>query len=186
MKELVCFLEEESAKVLLQVLLARLLPEGSAVQTRFVVFDGKGDLTRQLEKKLRGYQNVEARFIVMRDQDREDCARTKRDLVQVCTCAGKPKAKVTIACREIEAFYLGDLQAVELGLGIPNIARQQEKARFRNPDVVETPGRVLESLTKYRYQKVSGSRAIAPYLNLESPRSASFRYLINAIHSAAQ
>jgi hypothetical protein len=167
MKELVFFLEEESAKALLQVLLPRLLPGDSDIQTRFVVFEGKGDLTRQLERKLRGYQNPKARFIVLRDQDNDDCARIKRELVRLSALAGKPHTTITIACREIEAYYLGDLHAVEIGLQIPNIARQQHKAR-----------------TKNRYNKVSGSRAIAPYLNIETPRSASFRYLIQAIQSA--
>ena len=37
MRELVFFLEEESAKVLLQALLSRLVPEGSGIHTRFVV-----------------------------------------------------------------------------------------------------------------------------------------------------
>lgn len=186
MKELVFFLEEESAKVLLQALLSRLLPEGGGIHTRFVVFEGKGDLTRQLERKLRGYQNPKAEFIVMRDQDRDDCAKTKQGLVALCRRAGKPRARVTIACREIEAFYLGDLKAVEIGLGIPNLARKQHTARLRNPDSVEMPALVLESLTKNRYLKVSGSRAIAPHLNLDAPRSGSFRYLINVIQSAAR
>lgn len=184
MTEVVFLLEEESAKVLLQVLLSRLIPEGSDIQSRFIVFEGKSDLTRQLERKLRGYQNPHARFIVMRDQDSDDCAKAKKDLARICARAGKPKAKATIACRELEAFYLGDLNAVELGLGIPNLARQQHTARLRNPDAVATAARVLESLTKYHYKKVGGSRAIAPHLNIETPRSASFRYLINAIQSA--
>jgi hypothetical protein len=184
MNELVFFLEEESAKALLQILLPRLLPAGRAIQTRFVVFEGKGDLTRQLERKLRGYQNPKARFIVLRDQDTDDCAKIKRELIRLSARAGKPRTAVTIACREIEAFYLGDLLAVETGLNIPHIARQQHRARFRNPDSVETPARVLETLTRHRYHKVSGSRAIAPHLNIDAPRSASFRYLIHAIQSA--
>ncbi len=185
MKELVFLLEEQSAKVLLQVLLSR-LPEGAGILTRYVVFEGKGDLTRQLKQKLRGYQNQEARFLVMCGQDGENCAKTKHKLVDSCKSAGKFKARVTIACREIEAFYLRDLQAVERGLTIPNLARKQQTARFRNPDSVETPARVLESLTKHRYQKISGSRAIAPHLNIETPRSASLRYLISVIRAAAR
>jgi len=51
MSELVVFLEEASAKAMLEGLLPRILPN---LPIRFVVFEGKQDLERQLEKRLRG------------------------------------------------------------------------------------------------------------------------------------
>jgi hypothetical protein len=68
MSEIVFFLEEESAKALLERLFPLLIPKGSQVSPRFIVFEGKQDLEKQLPKKLRGYLNPRARFIVMRDQ----------------------------------------------------------------------------------------------------------------------
>ena len=88
---------------------------------------------------------------------------------------------VRIACRELEAFYLGDLAAVETGLGIPGLKRKQQRASYRDPDSVVKPSRELEKLTGNRYQKVSGSRAIASHLDLVAPRSKSFAQLISAI-----
>jgi len=184
MSELVFFLEEESARALLEQVFHRLTPPGSPVRPRFIVFEGKQDLERQLVHKLRGYLNPRARFIVMRDQDQTDCRQTKGSLKALCARAGRPEATVRIACRELEAFYLGDLLAVEAGLEIGGLAGKQNKAKYRDPDRVVRPSRELQKLTGDRYQKVAGSRAIAPHLNLEAPRSRSFHHLIQAVRSA--
>lgn len=185
MRELVFLLEEESAKALLEQLMPRLMPIQNMVRSRFIVFEGKQDLEKQLVSKLRGYLNPQAHFIVLQDQDQTDCHTTKKRLKTLCAKAGRSRAKVRIACRELEAFYLGDLRAVELGLGISGIANKQEKAKFRDPDQLDYPARELEKLTRERYQKVAGSRAIAPHLNVETKRSASFRHLIQAIRKAS-
>ena len=185
MTELVFFLEEESAKALLVSLYHRLVPAGSPIEARFIVFEGKQDLDRQLERKLRGYLNPQASFIVLRDQDRGDCRKVKRDLVARCERAGRPDTIVRIACRELEAFYLGDLRAVELGLRVRGLCSKQTQTKFRDPDRLQSPSLELQKLTGKQYQKVAGSRAIAPHLNLERPRSRSFRHLIQAIRDAA-
>lgn len=187
MSEVVFFLEEASARVLLEGVWPRLVPSERQVYPQYRVFEGKQDLERQLERKLRGFHNRDAYIIVMRDQDRDpDCRTVKRRLRQSCERAGRPDTVVRIACHELEAFYLGDLQAVERGLGIPGLAAQQEKARFRSPDRLPNPSMELEKLTPKRYQKVSGSRAIAPHLDLDRPRSQSFRHLIQAIRNAVE
>jgi hypothetical protein len=121
----------------------------------------------------------------MRDQDRTDCRRVKRSLAALCAQAGRPQTVVRIACRKLEAFYLGDLLAVELGLDIGGLSGKQNKAKFRDPDRLEHPSRELQKLTGNRYQKIAGSRAIAPHLNLHEPRSRSFHHLIQAIRTAS-
>jgi hypothetical protein len=185
MKELVFFLEEESARALLTGLLPRLVPADGPVQARFIVFEGKQDLDRQLEGKLKGYLNMHARFIVLRDQDRTDCRKVKRALAARCVNAGRPETVVRIACRELESFYLGDLRAVETALQVRGLSAKQDKAKFRDPDRLQSPSLELEKLTSKRYQKVAGSRAIAPHLDLERPGSRSFRHLIQAIRDTA-
>jgi len=184
MNELVFFLEEESARAMLEQIFPLLIPPSSPVRPRFIVFEGKQDLEKQLVNKLRHYLNPKAHFIVMRDQDRTDCRKTKAFLLKLCASAGHPQATVRIACRELEAFYIGDLQAVEYGLGVSGLAAKQNRAKFRDPDRLVSPAMELAKLTSNRYQKVAGSRAIAPYLNIESPRSRSFHHLIQAIRNA--
>lgn len=88
---------------------------------------------------------------------------------------------VRVACRELESFYLGDLAAVEKGLGIKGLKKQQQKRKFRDPDALRHPAEELYRLTGNIYDKVVGSRAIAPYLNLETNSSNSFRVLLSGI-----
>ena len=88
MRELVFLLEEDSAKAMLENLLPRILDP--KVIPRLIPFEGKQDLEKQLVKRLRGYINPHARFIVMRDQDNHpDCKALKMALVKKCREAGK-------------------------------------------------------------------------------------------------
>lgn len=187
MSGVVFFLEEASARVLLEGVWPRLVGPELQIYPQYRVFEGKQDLERQFERKLRGLQDPEACIIVVRDQDRDpDCRTVKQRLREICARVGRPETVVRIACHELEAFYLGDLQAVERGLGIRGLAARQASAKFRNPDRLANPSMELEKLTAKRYQKVSGSRAIAPYLDLDAPRSRSFQHLIQAIRNAVE
>jgi hypothetical protein len=74
MRELVFLLEEPSAQAMLESVLPRVLKDG--IGFRLIPFQGKQDLEKQLIRKIRAYQNPEARFIVMRDQDSHpDCVQ---------------------------------------------------------------------------------------------------------------
>jgi len=112
-KTLVFFLEEPSAKEMLTALLPKILPP--EIDSRFIVFQGKQDLEKNLLKRLRGWRVPESGFIVLRDQDSGDCHTIKRKLSVICSEAEK-EVLVRIACHEMESFYLGDLSAVEKGL----------------------------------------------------------------------
>ena len=87
-----------------------------------------------------------------------------------------------IACHELETFYLGDLAAVEQGLGLSGLAKQQPSSKFRSPDHLANPAEELGKLTKARYQKLAGSRAISPHLRLDGRNaSVSFCALIAGV-----
>lgn len=178
MTTFVFLLEEPSEKELLMGIIPRLVPDADA---RYLVFQGKQDLEKNIERKLKGWLLPNSVFIILRDQDSEDCRTIKQKLLESCRNAGKSDALVRIACRELESFYLGDLAAVETGLKIRGIARKQNDAKFRAPDVLDKPSLILKRLTTGQYQKVGGSREIAPLMNLEENRSASFLALINGI-----
>ena len=120
-----------------------------------------------------------AQFVILRDQDAHpECRAVKGRLVDICRRAGKQDSLVRIACRELESFYLADLAAVEKGLNQSGLARRQNKIKFRNPDSISSPSRELANLTGGQYQKVGGSRAIAPHLDLDNQRSSSFKNLV--------
>ena len=186
MKELVFLLEEDSAKALLLGVLPRILDP--QVRPRLMVFEGKQDLEKQMVKRLRGYVNPHARFIVLRDQDSTpDCRVVKAKLLGLCAQAGRQAVSlVRIACRELESFYLADLRAVEVAMGLTGLARHQKSARFRAADRVESPSHELAKLTRGAYQKVSGSRLLGPHLDLANHRSASFKNLIEGVRRLEQ
>ena len=180
-KELVFLLEEPSARALLETLLPRLLHP--AIQPRLIPFEGKQDLEKQLVRKLRGYVNPEARFIVLRDQDSApDCRVVKQRLLAKCQQADRAATTlVRVACRTLETFYLADLAAVEQALGLRGLHQQQANAKFRAPDYLESPDRELGKITGGHYQKVRDSRLLGQHLDLANGRSASFRNLLGAI-----
>lgn len=175
---LVFFLEEPSAREMLKGLLTKLLPP--SIQVQYVVFEGKQDLEKRLPMRLRAWQQPNAMFVVMRDQDSGDCQSIKQGLVAKATEAGHPETLVRIACHELESFYLGDLKAVAEALGPKNLARQQNSKKFRNPDQLANPKQELKRLVN-NYQQVSGSRAIGPLLDIDNNRSNSFNALIRGI-----
>ncbi len=183
MSELVFFLEERSARAMLEGLVPRLLPSG--VTVRYVVFQGKQDLDRQLIRRLRGYQAPNARFIVLRDKDAADCHAVKAGLVEKCREANRTDTLVRIACHELESWYLADLTAVEQALGVAGLSAKQDKKKYRTPDDIANAAEELAKLTGRLYQKVGGSRAIGPHLDLDNQRSRSFAVFIAGIRKLA-
>lgn len=180
MRTLVVFTEEMSAKVMLESLLPRLLPT-ERYCFMCVAFEGKRDLEKQLPIKLRGWRTPDTRFVVLRDQDNGDCQTIKASLQSICRTANKPNTLVRIACRELESWYFGDLKAVETALGIDGLMGLAAKAKYRNPDAIHSPSEELKRVTKNRYQKVGGSRAIGRHLCLDRSRSPSFLHFVSGV-----
>jgi hypothetical protein len=179
MRTLVCLLEEPSAKEMLSGVLSRLgFPD---FQVRFICFQGKQDLLKQLERKIRCWQQPDSVFLVMCDQDWGSCELLKQNLLNISTNSGKSAILIRIACHELETFYLGDLLAVEKAFGLSGLAMRQKTRKFRDPDRIGNPVKELSTLTKGRYQKVSGSRSIGLHLSLDNNRSASYQVLISGL-----
>lgn len=178
-RTLVFFLEELSAQAMLEGLLPQVLP--SNWRARYVVFEGKQDLNKQLLRKLKHWQQPDCLFIVLRDQDSGDCLQIKAELTQKCQEAGKPQTLIRIACHELESWYLGNLKAVERVLEVPYLARQQNNRKYRDPDKLNNPNQELLKLTSQKYQKVSTSRQLGPYMLAENT-SVSFGQFLSGLH----
>lgn len=100
----------------LDVVLPKLLPVGW--DFKVIPHQGVTDLERSLPRKLRAWRNPHARFIVLRDNDRGDCMARKTKLTNICQQAGREgQFKVRIVCQELEAWFLGDLPALEKAFG---------------------------------------------------------------------
>lgn len=183
MRPLVFFLEEESARRMLEGLVPRLFPQPP--HCRYFVYRGKSDLHENLGKDLRHYRGDRALCIVVHDQDQMDCMVLKQKLRDLCGKAGV-SAVVRIACRELESWYLAQLSVVGAVYGLPALERLQGKARFRNPDRQAIPDVQLRELTSGRYQKLAGSTLLGRHLDPDCRRSPSFAHLVRSIRQAAQ
>lgn len=171
MNELVVLTEEPSAKDLLEGLLPRLLPANWTF--RCVPYEGKQDLEKRMGILLRHWRNPDARFVVLRDQDSGDCRTIKADLIARCHAAGRLDVLVRIACRELEAWIAGDLQAFAAEFWVPAAARASNKAKFRNPDLLGSPVTELRQFLS-GYQKRDGARRMGLRLDADSNQSPSF------------
>lgn len=176
MNDIVFLLEEPSAREMLQGLLPRILSTNHSV--RYIVFEGKQDLDKQLVRRLRGYLVPGARFVILRDKDSSDCLALKAELQRKCQEAGRSDSLIRIACHELESWYLADLSAVSTGLGIDDLKPFQNRTKYRSPDDLTNAAEELEKLTNGVYQKISGSRAIGPLLDPDNSRSRSFAVFV--------
>ena len=163
---------------LLDRLLPRLFPE---LSFQCIPHDGKRDLAKSVPRKLRAWREPDVRFVVMRDQDGADCREVKSQLVESCRNAGRHDVLVRVVCRELEAWYLGEPEALALafpGAGA-RVQRELRKRRFQNPDAVVNPSAAVASLIP-EFQKRRGARSIAAFLS-RGNRSRSFQVFIEGL-----
>jgi len=178
MTELVFLLEEASFVEVLNVIVPNLVPK--CVTCRFIRHEGKSDLEKSIPRKLKAWRTSGVRFVVVRDKDMGDCHTVKDKLLELCRKGHRPDTLVRIVCHHLESWYLGDLAAVETAFGVNGIARRQNKRKFRDPDVLANAEQELRRLVP-EYQKINGSRRIAPHLNLESNLSHSFNAFVAGV-----
>jgi len=172
MKNLVFLLEEPSAKDLLKGLLPRLIPENYNV--RYLVFEGKQDLEKQLVRKLRAWLAPDTLFVVMRDQDAAECRDVKQRLTALVKEAKRDNSLVRVVCRELESWVLGDLQAVAQAFNQPRLGLQAQRERYRNPDKLRHPIDELRRILP-DYQKRDGARRVGTCLDPARNQSESFQ-----------
>ena len=86
---------------------------------------------------------------------------------------------------DLESWYFGDLAAVAVGLGLPNLVRYAKQKKYREPDVIHSPGNELKKISHNTYQKVSGSRAIGLNLSPDINMSHSFGVFVEGIRRVA-
>ncbi len=168
-------------RVLLDGLLPRLFPGLSFL---CLPHEGKQDLERSIPRKLRAWREPGVRFVVVRDNDGGDCRQTKRRLMELCAQGGRPESTlVRLACQELEAWYFGAPDALAAVFGREVLRRIDQRARFRDPDAIQQPGKALVEIVG-EFQKVSGARRMAQALTRQN-RSRSFQVLISGIEGLA-
>ena len=162
---------------LLNGLLPRLFPE---LSFQFLVFEGKSDLEKNIPRKLRAGWPPGVRFVVLRDNDGADCVQLKQRLLRSCQTAGRGDTLVRVVCQELEAWFLGEPDALADAFENERLRGSGRKARFRDPDTVQKPSKAIKRLVP-EFQKGSGARMMANFLSRERNRSKSFQVLLSGL-----
>lgn len=173
---LVFLLEEKSMKLFLDVLLPKILPQDVAFLT--IPHEGKSDLKKSLPIKLKAWNIPDSKFIVVQDQDSNDCRKLKQELLDLCAESDR-EVLVRIVCHELEAWYWGDLKAVELAYG-KDLSKIGRKRTFRIPDDIISPKRELQKILP-EHQQMNGARRIAEYIDIDRNTSVSFHMFVDGV-----
>lgn len=165
-------------KYLLDELLPRILPEGVDFQT--IPHGGKRELEKSIPRKLRGWNEPgDIRFVILHDQDNQDCVKLKQSLLQLCSVTTKP-VLVRIACQEMESWYFGDLNAVAIAYQKPKLRDLAKKRTYRTPDCIPMPKEELYKRVP-EHQQIEGARRIAPHMDIENNTSSSFHAFVDGV-----
>ncbi len=177
MSRVVFLLEEYSMKVLLEQLLPRLFPD---LDFKCVQHEGKNHLEKSIPRILRAWREPGISFVVLRDNDGGECKQLKSRLSTICREAGRPDTIVRIACQELEAWYLGEPDALAEAFENDSLRQIGNKSKYRDPDSVSSPSEELTRLVP-EFQKVSGARKMGSHLSMERNVSQSFRVLVHGV-----
>jgi hypothetical protein len=163
----------------LEGLLPRLFP---GLSFRCVPHEGKEDLDRNISNTLRDWREPGARFVIVRDNDNGDCLALKERLRQTCRRGGRENTLIRIVCQELEAWYLGEPDAMADAFADEGLRRIGRRAKYRNPDARPKPSDDVKRLVP-EFQKIAGARRMAEQLTRENNRSHSFAVFLNGIET---
>lgn len=176
-------LEEESMKQVLEILLPKILPPSYKLGENCFLraHNGKSDLRNSIPKKVKVFSNFheETKLVILHDQDSNDCQKLKQDLTHLCKENGKCPVLIRIPCRELEAWYLGDMAAIEQAYPRFNAKKHRNKEKFRNPDMCQATSELRKIIPTF--QKGVAARVIPKYMTIENNRSTSFNQFVSGL-----
>lgn len=136
-----------------------------------------GELERSLNIGIRDRSDV-AGVLVLLDADDDDPIELESALLQRCRSVLQQPARVVVACRELEAWFLGAKESLRDVRGIHSDAVAPE-----DPEAIRGAKETLSRNFKDSYLEVDDQPALMSRLDLDlaSQRCPSFRRLRQAI-----
>ncbi|MBC8204867.1 DUF4276 family protein [bacterium] len=186
------FVEEISTEYFLESILPKILITDFSYKIH--PYQGKQDLLKRLPYRLRGLNKwipVDHKIFVLIDRDNDDCHQLKENFEEAALNTGlKTKSKPDengqyqiinrIAIEELEAWYFGDIQA--LNSAYPRIdINLDKKAPYRDPDAIRggTWEKLVRELRKKGYKeeitKTKLAQNVSVYMNPSRNSSHSFQ-----------
>ncbi|MDR0733952.1 MAG: DUF4276 family protein [Dysgonamonadaceae bacterium] len=185
MIELHIFTEEPSIKNVFDALLPRILSEN--VSFYIHPHQGKKDLEKALETIVPSISKTpNVKILITRDQDENDCKELKQKLLDMVNSNCSCDFFVRIVCKELESWFLGDLQAVEKAYPRFKAQQHSNKKHLKSVDNIKKPSEYLRKIIPdyskcNKLPKLEISRNIAAYMDINNNKSTSFNHTINAI-----
>jgi hypothetical protein len=170
--------EEPSMKAFLEAFIPR---HFSTLTYKIIPHQGKTDLLNSIPRKLKAWTQPEDCFVILIDQDSNDCKTLKKEIQNLCV--DKPSTLIRIVCKELESWFLGDLEAVGLAYDV-SLQQLQNKAKYRNPDNHQAFDELKKLLKqkKRSIQKISNAGLVGQYMDLNSRNtSISFQAFISGL-----
>lgn len=178
--------EEASMAELLRSILPRLLPAPWKLDVNYFIrpHEGKSDLKRSIPNKVKAYSKCpySTCFIVLQDQDSNDCKKLKKELVDLCeqNKSNNINYLVRIVCHELEAWYIGDVNAIHSVFPRFRIDKYKNDRMFRSPDRCVNPKLRLKKIVG-EYSQINVAREIGQYMDLNNNKSESFLQFMSGI-----
>lgn len=188
MERLEILVEEPSIAEVLYILLPKIFPRGWSLGVNcFIrIHEGKQDLQRSIPRKIRVASKMDTKtgFIILQDQDSDDCRKLKSKLVELCESSMQGNNtvpyKVRIVCHELESWYLGDMDAIEKSFPRFHATNFRGRKKFRQPDECVNPKDELKRIVG-DYSQIQAARTIAQNLDIMNNRSQSFHSFISSV-----
>lgn len=176
-------LEEPSMENFLREVLPKILPADYILDTNCFLrpHNGKSDLKKSIPKKIKAFSNYyePVKVIIIHDQDSNDCKKLKKGLLDLCKKNGGCPVLVRIACKELESWYLGDMDAIEKVYPKFKAKNFRNSAKFRNPDSIQASQEL--GIIIPEFQKGFASKNISKFISVEKNTSTSFSHLVSGI-----
>ena len=172
-------LEERSMQRALENLLPLIIP-GESYEIRS--HNGKEDLQLAIRKVVPTLSRQPGVIIViLHDQNSHNCLELKNKL-KVLSERADCEVLIRIVCKELEAWFLGDMAAIEQAYPRFRAAKFQNRKRFRNTDEIKKPSehlrRIVPELKRYDIlSKLDAAERISACMNVRNNRSKSFNHL---------
>lgn len=169
-------------KAFLENLIPRVMPEGYTLNVNYFIrpHSGKSDLQKALPKKIRAFAHFPnpVKVLVIHDQDANDCIILKQKLLGLCNGATVP-VLVRIACKELENWYLGDLDSVQKVYPESKAATKKNKAKYKNPDKLN--GAEEMAMLSANFTKTHAARELGSIIATEGNNSVSFGHFLSGL-----
>lgn len=177
---IVFLIEEPSMSPVVKKLMEELWPSGrEGLHWQIITYQGKLDLQKNMARKMTGWNYNDPHFIILRDNDGADCFVLKKKLLDLVAETNKPH-HVRLVCQHLEAWFLGDLAAVEAAFPQSKATALQERNPYRTPDEAANAEQLLEDLIG-NTGKVGHAESIARHLSLYANRSPSFQAFLRLV-----